>query len=95
MAPQAALPPGHLTDRIVGQSPAMQALRLQLLHLASFDAVGKAMVPTLLLYGETGTGKGLVARVVHESGPRARGPFIEVNCAAIPEALLEAEVFGF
>lgn len=94
MAPPAALPPGQLTDRIVGQSPAIQALRLQILHLTSFDTVGKAMVPTLLLCGETGTGKGLVARVVHESGPRAHGPFIEVNCAAIPEALLEAEVFG-
>jgi transcriptional regulator with AAA-type ATPase domain/tetratricopeptide (TPR) repeat protein len=53
------------------------------------------MVPTLLLQGETGTGKGLVARVVHESGPRARGPFIPVNCAAIPDSMLEAELFGY
>jgi class 3 adenylate cyclase len=48
-----------------------------------------------LLQGETGTGKGLVARLMHGSGPRAQGSFIEVNCAAIPETLLEAELFGF
>ena len=49
----------------------------------------------MLLQGETGTGKGLVAQVLHASGPRARGPFVAVNCAAIPETLLEAELFGF
>jgi tetratricopeptide (TPR) repeat protein len=70
-------------------------LRAQICHLAPFDTLGNPEVPTLLLQGETGTGKGLVARIVHESGPRAQGPFIEVNCAAIPEALLEAELFGF
>jgi DNA-binding NtrC family response regulator/tetratricopeptide (TPR) repeat protein len=57
--------------------------------------LGNPYVPTLLVQGETGTGKGLVARLIHESGPRARGPFIDVNCAAIPENLLEAELFGF
>ena len=82
-------------DRLVGQSPVLHALRTQIQHLAAFDGIGKAEVPTLLLHGETGTGKGLVARVSHDSGPRARGPFIEVNCAAIPETLLEAELFGF
>jgi two-component system, NtrC family, response regulator AtoC len=48
-----------------------------------------------LLQGETGTSKGLVARVIHDTGPRARGPSIDVNCAAIPESMLEAELFGF
>src|SRR5262247_1106604 len=85
----------HPTDRIVGHAPAIQALRAQIRHLATFDTVGGAFVPTLLLHGETGTGKGLVARVIHNSGPRAQGPFVEVNCAAIPETLLEAELFGF
>ena len=85
----------HPTARLVGTDPAMEALRAQIRHLATFDTVGSALVPTLLLQGETGTGKGLVARVVHDSGPRARGPFVDVNCAAIPETMLEAELFGF
>ena len=85
----------HPTDRLVGQAPVMGALRAQIRHLAAFDSIGSAFVPTVLLQGETGTGKGLVARVIHNRGPRARGPFLDVNCAAIPETLLEAELFGF
>src|SRR5881409_1564060 len=85
----------HPTDRLVGQAPVMGALRAQIRHLAAFDTVGSAFVPTVLLQGETGTGKGLVARVIHDSGPRAQGPSLDVNCAAIPETLLEAELFGF
>src|SRR5262249_27196337 len=73
----------------------MEALRAQIRHLATFDSVGSTLVPPLLLQGETGTGKGLVARIVHDSGPRTAGPFIDVNCAAIPETMLEAELFGF
>ena len=95
MAQSGPVPPAHPTDRIVGHAPAIDALRAQIRHLATFDTVGNAAVPTLLLQGETGTGKGLVARVIHDSGPRAHGPFVEVNCAAIPETLLEVELFGF
>ena len=90
-----SVPHAHPTDRIVGHAPVIDALRAQIRHLATFDTVGSAFVPTLLLHGETGTGKGLVARVIHDSGPRAQGPFVEVNCAAIPETLLEVELFGF
>ena len=95
MAQSDTIPHAHPTDRIVGNAPAIHVLRAQIRHLAAFDTVGGAFVPTLLLQGETGTGKGLVARIIHDSGPRAQGPFVEVNCAAIPETLLEVELFGF
>src|SRR5262245_54648986 len=83
------------TDTILGSASQIIALRAQIERLASFDAPGNPHVPTVLLLGETGTGKGLVARVMHESGPRAGGPYVDVNCAAIPEGMLEAELFGF
>jgi transcriptional regulator with PAS, ATPase and Fis domain len=87
-------PQRHPTDRLVGTCPVIAALRAQIRHLAAFDTLGNPAVPTVLLQGETGTGKGLVARVLHDSGPRAQGPFLDVNCAAIPDTLLEAELFG-
>ena len=88
-------PAGHPTDRLFGTASAIATLRAQIRHLASFDTLGNPHVPTVLLQGETGTGKGLVAHILHDSGPRAQGPFIEVNCAAIPDTMLEAELFGF
>lgn len=72
---------------VVGSSPAMTQLMQQL----------KATVASgmdVLLLGETGTGKELIARLVHASGPTADGPFLAINCAAIPSELLEAELFG-
>jgi DNA-binding NtrC family response regulator len=78
---------------LIGQSPEIEALRGQVQRLLKLPA-GHRLPPVLLL-GETGVGKGLVARLLHQGGPRAPGPFIDVNCAAIPETLLEAELFGF
>ena len=95
MAQPRSTPPADPAERLLGASPAIAALRTQIRHLAAFDVVGSPHVPTVLIAGETGTGKGLVARIFHDSGPRARGPFLEVNCAAIPDTMLEAELFGF
>ncbi len=69
----------HPTARLVGTAPAMVALRVQIRHLATFDTVGSPLVSTLLLQGETGTGKGLVARVVRASCSRRSRPS---RCAA-------------
>jgi two-component system, NtrC family, response regulator GlrR len=73
--------------RFVGQSPAMLAVLQRLVPLANCDA-------TLLILGETGTGKEVCARSVHYLSPRADGPFVPVNCGAIPVDLIENELFG-
>jgi len=72
----------------------MVALREKIRRLIVLPAAS-GRLPLLLIEGETGTGKGLVASVIHRSGPRRHGPFVDVNCAAIPETLLEAEMFGY
>ena len=61
----------HPSAGLLGESSIIRTLRSQIQRLARFDTVGNPFVPTLLLQGETGTGKGLVARLIHESGPRA------------------------
>jgi DNA-binding NtrC family response regulator len=83
-----------LSAELVGESPALGAVREDLRRLLAGRA-GARRLPPILIEGETGTGKGLVARIIHRTGPRAGGPFVDVNCAAIPETLLEAELFGF
>jgi two-component system response regulator HydG len=72
---------------MVGQSPAFRAMMDTLRQAAPSTA-------TVLLMGESGTGKELAARALHEHSNRAKGPFIAVNCAALPESILEAELFG-
>ena len=75
------------SDEILGSSPAILAVRETIARVAPTSA-------TVLIAGETGTGKELVARAIHESSPRAQKPFIPVNCAAFTETLLESELFG-
>ncbi|MDP1740420.1 sigma-54 dependent transcriptional regulator [Polaromonas sp.] len=74
-------------QRLVGESAVMQAVKTRIVKVAG------SMAP-VLIQGESGTGKELVARAVHDCSHRAAGPFVAVNCSAIPENLLEAEFFG-
>lgn len=74
---------------IIGESKAMQAVLDQARQIAALDET-----PPVLITGETGTGKGLVARTIHSAGPRSAKPFIDVNCTTLPANLMEAELFG-
>ena len=73
--------------RIVGQSPALRRLQEEIARCAPTKA-------SVLITGESGTGKELVARAIHSNSPRAERPFVKVNCAAIPDELIESELFG-
>ncbi|RAU47111.1 MULTISPECIES: sigma-54 dependent transcriptional regulator [unclassified Pseudomonas] len=77
----------RLEATLQGVSPMMQTLRRHVLDLAPLPV-------NVLIRGETGSGKEMVARCLHDFGPRAKKPFVAVNCAAIPETLFEAELFG-
>ncbi|MDH4072447.1 MAG: sigma-54 dependent transcriptional regulator [Gammaproteobacteria bacterium] len=74
-------------SQLIGDSPAMQNLRDMI------ERVARSQAP-IHISGESGTGKELVARLIHESGPRKDGPFVPVNCGAIPSELMESELFG-
>src|SRR5580698_7528942 len=73
--------------RLLGKSAAMQQLREMIARVARSQA-------PVHIFGESGTGKELVAKLIHESGPRRDGPFVPVNCGAIPGELMESELFG-
>ena len=73
---------------LLGQSTLLRELRRQAARLSPYDQI------PVLIVGERGTGKDKVARYIHHSGPRSHGPFVAVNCAAIPESLVEVELFG-
>jgi len=74
-------------QRIIGNSPAMETLLETVARVASSEA-------TILITGESGTGKGLIAGTIHFNSPRKKGPFVKINCAALSETLLESELFG-
>jgi DNA-binding NtrC family response regulator len=75
------------SDRLIGSAPAMQSLFKQMGRVAPLDV-------NVLVLGESGTGKELVARAIYHHSRRSQGPFLAINCAAIPETLLESELFG-
>jgi two-component system, NtrC family, response regulator PilR len=81
------LPAGHGEPRLFGDSVAMERVR------ATIHKLARSQAP-VLIYGESGVGKELAARSIHEQGPRAAGPFVPVNCGAIPTELMESEFFG-
>src|SRR5690606_26074972 len=75
------------TTRMVGRSPALDEVRRRIERVAATGA-------TVLIRGETGTGKELAARTIHEQSPRANMPLVAINCGALPETLIESELFG-
>ena len=82
-----ALQERHRVEGIIGESGRMQEVLSLVRRVAGSDA-------TILIQGESGTGKELIARAIHYASPRARAPLVSVNCAALPETLLESELFG-
>ncbi|QDZ00666.1 sigma-54-dependent Fis family transcriptional regulator [Nitratireductor mangrovi] len=78
---------GDMESRLVGTAPAMAALRERIRQLADVDV-------DVLIVGETGAGKEVVARALHDFGKRRERPFVALNCAAIPESVFESEIFG-
>jgi DNA-binding NtrC family response regulator len=76
-------------DALVGDSPITNTLRQMIWQMAQVP------FSSLIISGETGTGKGLIARILHHTGSRAHAPLIELNCAALPKELLESELFGY
>jgi two-component system, NtrC family, response regulator AtoC len=86
--------PGNAVT-ILGSSPAMQPIREFLERMARLEGLRAGEHPTVLLLGETGTGKSLVARALHQGSPLARAPFLTFDCTVVPRDLMEAELFGY
>jgi two-component system, NtrC family, response regulator AtoC len=86
----------HASDSInlIGASPAIESLRLQIARIAQLNNTSDAMPPTVLITGETGTGKDVVSRLLHASCANSDKPFVHVDCASLPSELMESELFG-
>jgi two-component system, NtrC family, response regulator AtoC len=92
---QGGLGSGRGGGTLLGESPAMRPVHDLLERMAGLGALRAGDYPSVLLLGETGTGKSLLARVLHRSSPLARRPFMVLDCTALPRELIEAELFGF
>jgi len=88
IAPALPRDPSGAVDPIIAESQAMRAVLAQVAQVAATDS-------NVYIEGESGTGKELIARCIHQTSPRKKGPFIAINCAAIPENLMESELFGY
>lgn len=80
--------------QLIGESAAMQSVRQQITRIAQLSSLSDAVQPTVLITGETGTGKDVVARYLHASCANHDKPFVHVDCASLPAELIESELFG-
>src|SRR5215813_12837775 len=83
-----------LLDELLGESPKIEAVRDQVRQLVRSWSSSRRP-PPVLIEGETGTGKGLIARALHGGSPRSREAFVDFNCTSVPDTLLESELFGY
>lgn len=79
---------------LIGDSPATQNIHMQIARIAQLSHLTEAIAPTVLITGETGTGKDVAARLLHASGNNSDKPFVHVDCASLPNELIESELFG-
>ncbi len=86
----------HSSDGItlIGDSPATQSIHMQIARIAQLGHLTDSIAPTVLITGETGTGKDVAARLLHASGINNEKPFVHVDCASLPNELIESELFG-
>ena len=86
----------HSSDGItlIGDSPATQSIHMQIARIAQLGQLTDSIAPTVLITGETGTGKDVAARLLHASGNNSDKPFVHVDCASLPNELIESELFG-